>query len=260
MMQFNRQETKYVVDPLQAFELVNYLHRYVPFQKRTKELITNNRSVYFDDPQLSLYRESLQSRENHIKLRLRDYGYRGRYGRFFFAELKSRVDGVSKKQRVLLPKSRYDDLCKGEDLASLVRKHNPGDTEKSMEAYGAIAQAMRAGDYAPVTVIEYDRISFEIMLKTRVRITLDRNISFFEAGPDFSYRDFGSEGKRLHYLTLPVNVVETKLDDPEHSPEWLARGIRLFGLQADNFSKYTASIDTLLDKYRIRIEALLSPS
>lgn len=254
MQHFNREERKYLVDPLQAVELVNYMHHYIPFQKRSDELITNNRSVYFDNASFVLFRESILSEDNHCKYRLRDYGYRGAFDKLFYAELKKKVAGISRKRRIVVPKRRFQEYREGRFILKKLKRYNTGadrDFNRFREVYRELYDFQQEGGYYPMLVVEYDRISFEVMLESKVRITLDRNVSYYNASSGFSYKTFAREREARHVASLPFCILETKLDDPLQPPRWLTEGLELFDLKQVSFSKYTAGIQHLLDNYNI---------
>jgi len=249
MPDFNREEKKYRLGSLQAVELVNYLQDFIPFEKRTEELITNNRSVYFDDNNFSLYSLSLDKNAIHYKLRLRDYGYKNKFNKTAFVELKEKEHGVSRKHRFLIQKKDLQNFITGKKLDKKINRINKKkDPTPSMKI---IEDFMEQGSYQPIMVTEYNRISFEIQMETRVRITLDRNVTYFLIDFPFSYKEFSKKYEQSRVKEIPGCILETKIDNPNLTPDWLLNGIKQFGLKETSFSKYTTGIKSILDKFRI---------
>lgn len=253
MPDIERLETKYTIDSLEAVELADYLHHFVSFQKRAEELVSNNRSVYLDDSNLSLYRLSLQPDQTHVKLRLRDYGRKGSYERDTWVELKEKRAGHSSKSRFRLSKRLVGSFLEGR-LKEQRALHNGNSRDQEQhKAFQAVRSFMQQSDYRPLLVTEYDRICFDTVLETRIRITLDRNLKFYFVNGPFSYHSFARRRAACLAGVYSDCILETKIDNPELTPRWLQLALQRFGLQQAAFSKYTAGMDTILQRLLVSV-------
>ncbi len=250
MAEFKRTEIKFSINSLQAIEFVHFLHDHIPMQHRTEEIITNNRSVYFDDDNFSLFSSSEINKKNNSKLRLRDYGYKNKYTNKTFLELKEKTDGITKKYRVNIPKTSISTLIDGN--TSIIEKNSkPG--KKQERTVEKLTNFITKGIYRPVLTTEYDRISFEAKEETKIRITVDRNIAYYFNDSNFSYRRFQKNKMHSMIKVYPFCIMETKIDNPEKTPQWLLDAIDDFELINLDFSKYREGIKSLLNHYQIKL-------
>lgn len=214
---FQRYEKKYLLEPDQAAAVRRALTGRMLEDRYGQHTICN---LYYDTPDFSLIRTSLDKPVYKEKLRLRSYGVPNDTSTVFL-ELKKKFDGVVYKRRVpmtLLESARY--------LASGVRPA------------GENAQILREIDWFlahnPVEArafIGYDRVALFGADDPELRITFDRNIRAREDALDLRCGDRGDA-----LLAPGQALMELKIG--EAMPVWLSRILSDCAVRPASFSKY----------------------
>lgn len=232
-----REERKYRVPHATAQALGQALgerllrEEFVPGRGRSRV-----HSIYFDGPDLPLYRESL-AEGNNLKVRLRTYGdVRGGDEAETYLECKLGVrEAARRKKRKLrwaLTPTMLASLLEGRHDA-LLPTAQPKFWHKALDLMAA--RALR-----PVLTVCYDREAY-VSADGRLRVTLDT----------------GYVATRLTGLETPLGgprselpgsaILEIKLLDA--LPAWLDELLAAWGLPAEgeSFSKYRTAVPQLFD-------------
>ena len=174
------------------------------------------RSLYFDNDRDKALREKLDGVNYREKFRLRYYNGDVNFIRL---EKKSKVNGLCRKESVLLTPAQVEALLAGEldDTDPLTRE---------------FLVKMRSQGLKPKTLVEYTREAY-IFAPGNVRVTLDYNIRTGLNGTDFLNPDC---------IMVPAKdapaILEVKWD--EYLPDIIRDLIQLPGHRVGAFSKYAA--------------------
>ena len=214
---FARVETKYMLDAAQT-EIIGRALTAHGFRKSDfgNPLV---QSLYYDTPDKSLIRESLERPVYKEKLRLRAYGMPNLKSNTF-VEIKKKYGGVVYKRRIALPlEAAARGLKQGfrDDEAGQVGQ----EARWMIERYGLI----------PSAVIAYERDAWFSDTDPIVRITFDRNIAYRMWNLDL----------RLATQNMPLTRPDQRLLEVKTSgtyPLWLSHLLWETGVARTHFSKY----------------------
>lgn len=173
------------------------------------------RSLYFDNDRDKALREKLDGVNYREKFRLRYYNGDVNFIRL---EKKSKVNGLCRKESVLLTPQQVEAMLAGEwdgEAAPLTRE---------------LLGKMRSQGLKPKTLVEYTREAF-IYAPGNVRVTLDYNIRTGLNGTDFLNPDC---------IMVPAGdapaILEVKWD--EYLPDIIRDLIQMPHRRVGAFSKY----------------------
>ena len=157
----SRHEIKYIIRRADA-ELLKY--RLPALLRRDPHALANGsyfiRSLYFDDPDFSAYRDKLNGVKERTKYRLRFYNYDDS---LLFLEKKIKNGDLTGKDSVAVDRAVGDMLLRGDD--SLRR------AEGLLGEFGRLRQ----GVYRPAVIVDYDRYAYTYPTGN-VRVTIDENV------------------------------------------------------------------------------------
>ena len=148
---FNRVEKKYILTPSQLYDFYKYLSSdsfYIV--KENEDFVFNYHSTYYDTDNLDMYNDHKSGKNNRQKIRIRKYPNGNTY-----LEIKSKVDGISKKIRRKI---------NSEDIYTL------NDWIKKNLNYSLNLNKKLDIDYKRITFISEDKSE---------RITIDTEIKFY---------------------------------------------------------------------------------
>lgn len=178
-------------------------------------------SIYFDNPNFSLYTEKVEHKADASSVRLRWSGQLSQKPELLFEKKVVKEDGTSEDHRFPIKEKYIQPFLAGkEHLAKAIekRKSRPGaesaDVDAFSNAISDIQTYIKDNDLQPVLRANYTRTAFQIPGDDRVRISLDTNLAFIREDaidPDRPCRD-------------PENWHRTDIDDAEM--EWPFSGIR----------------------------------
>lgn len=175
------------------------------------------RSLYFDNARDKALREKLDGVNYREKFRLRYYNGDVNFIRL---EKKSKVNGLCRKESVLLTPARVQALLAGEWIA---------ETDPLIREF---LSKMRSQRLAPKTLVDYTREAF-VYGPGNVRVTLDYNIRTGLNGTDFLNPDC---------IMVPAGdapaILEVKWD--EYLPDIIQDLIQMPHRRVGAFSKYAA--------------------
>lgn len=214
---FKRHEKKYLLTAAEYISLLGRINdRIVPDAYPETQIC----SLYFDTPDGSLIRRSLEGPEYKEKLRLRSYGIPSGNGDVFL-ELKKKYKGVVFKRRVLLP---FDEA---KDYLSGIKRPNADsqilrEIDGFMESYEGIGPAM---------LIMCERRSWLLDEDRSIRITFDGNILWRDRELDPRKGIYGEP-------LLPPGAKLMEIKAGESIPVWLSRILSELRIFNTSFSKY----------------------
>jgi SPX domain protein involved in polyphosphate accumulation len=221
---FNRYERKYIVTKQQKDDLVAFFKTYLiddPYSVDGKHYSIYN--IYFDTPDFSIIRNSVQKPKYKEKLRLRSYCSPINDTDLVFLEIKKKYEGLINKRRVILS---YKDAM----------DYLQHDIKPSFESY-IDQQIMNEIDFfvkshhaKPGAFIKYDRVAL-MSPNEQLRVTFDNNIIFRNTNVSLNQID-GTE------VLDQQNVWLMEVKSENNFPFWLARKLSEYQLYSQSFSKY----------------------
>ena len=118
------------------------------------------RSLYFDDPDFTAYREKLDGVKERTKYRIRFYNMDDKV---IFLEKKSKDGDMTGKDSARLSRAGAEAFLMGDDRLPRL-KGLPGELGR-----------LRQGAWRPVVIVDYDRWAFTYPV-ANVRVTVDANV------------------------------------------------------------------------------------
>lgn len=214
---FKRYEKKYLLSETKYRLLRQRIQDMLSVDAYGKTTICN---IYFDTPNYSLVRASLEKPVYKEKLRLRSYGT-PKDGDTVFVELKKKYKGVVYKRREKFQLSQaesylYDKKPAAQD-SQIIRE-----IDWFLRFYK---------DLVPAMYIAYDRVAMYSSEDSGLRVTFDSNILWRESN---LWLETGNWGSQL--LPPGHRLMEIKI--PGAMPLWLAHILDELEIYPVSFSKY----------------------
>ena len=176
---FKRVEKKYLLSEEQYEALMERLAGIAEIDEYGQTTILN---IYYDTPDYSLIRESLDKPVYKEKLRLRTYGVPGDESPAFL-EIKKKYQGIVYKRRISLGYRHAASCMAGHRLEA-----------EPSQITGEIAYFLQLyEDLKPAMVISYDRIALKGIQDPGLRITFDTNIRWRKNDLDLEEGAYGRQ-------------------------------------------------------------------
>lgn len=227
-----RYEMKYLINESKAHAIAQFIKPYVPLDKYSKLQRGGSYpivSLYLDSNDLILCRETLASRKNRFKLRIRSYTDEPDYPCFF--EIKRRINTIIMKSRARIMRKYAVSLLSGRPLP-------PQDYSIDEEMLEQFQLYMKNISARPTILIRYLRQAYESDSENRVRLTFDRQLCYKVTHlPEININGHGWQHNRL---TIGAVILEIKFTG--RYPAWLSRMVECFDLRQRSISKYTTSV------------------
>jgi hypothetical protein len=227
---FQRYEQKYLMDVFQYTQFISVLNDFACADTYGPSAIY---SVYYDNNEFGIARNSLNKSAYKEKLRLRSYGI-PQPGDTVYLELKKKLKGVTYKQRIPLPFAGMEQ-CLNFRPENYPRNYILNEMEWILNYYKPFPQFM----------VCYDRRSFRGLKDKTLRITFDTNIRWRASSLDFSRGSYGSPmiGGNEYLMELKV----------ENSiPPYLAAHLSRLKIFPLSFSKYRTAYESLMNERMVR--------
>ena len=194
-------------------------------------------TVYLDTPTRSLYREGLEGKK---ELRLRVRRYSGSSDGLLWFEIKQKLGTRTAKRRLGIPPGealRFFGSGISEELVNARRPAYLEDASEILEMISLICRRYQSFFRADA-VVTVQRLAWQDEQRG-IRVTLDRELTFFSPGPDLWNPARGLA--RVH-LGEPVGinlqcVLEVK--SAAHPPKWVTDLLDSAGARDVAFSKFT---------------------
>lgn len=230
----NRHECKFVVPESVADRVRRIVAPFVRLDghaERSPDRSYPIASLYLDDAQHSLCRETLEGQAQRYKLRVRAYS--DDLNAPVFLEVKRRCVGVVQKLRAPVPRALLADLLEGR------RATVPGATALQGEAVAEFLRLATLRRASPCAIVRYQREAWVGLDDDELRVTFDRRLcAVAEHRPRVAVHD-----PRL--VTVPSGGVVLELKFTDRCPSWMQQVIRSGELRRTSFSKYARSMQAL---------------
>lgn len=274
---FVRQTTKYWVHPDNITELKLIILKHLPVLvfNANKEFAAEDSaitSIYYDNPQMDLYKGRLEKNEGAEAIRLRWYG--GMDSDQIFVERKThREDWTGEKSvkaRFALKEKHVNDFMKGTYSVEKAFEKAKREGKKSLQEIENQEALAREVQYAvlkkrlrPVMRSFYNRTAFQLPGDARVRISLDTELTMvrednfdgldranknwrrMDIGVDYPFNQLPpDDAERFPYAVLEVKLQTQMGQEP---PQWVRDLISSHLVEAvPKFSKFIHGCSTLL--------------
>jgi hypothetical protein len=250
---FKRIEKKFVLSRDEGMELLRMIENRVPpsYPKQGTQFY-DVESLYFDSPDLDIYRAHFQVYDGRFKLRTRTYGPNGIWDRScVFLEMKIKNREVTEKFRIKLDPATHARLFEAEcpELAlsrALIRTNPSLEFRELSHRVKKVDEILCKLKLRPCSRLYYRRKAFE---NSEIRITLDENIQgelLMDIPAATRMEIFGSslwtQAQQMHkgYPIARGMVLEIKNEGT--LPSWLDEFLRENKTPEARFSKFCYSV------------------
>lgn len=166
---FERIEKKFWMSTGQYKALLPTLERHLNYDSFGESTVC---SIYYDTPDFSMIRRSIERPRFKEKLRVRSYGVPGD-GDMVFVEIKRKLDGVGYKRRISVPFAQAKKLLRGE----AIHCDNP-------QIEREIAELVRRYAPQPAVCMTYRRFAMYGKEDPEFRVTIDRDLNYTTENPE----------------------------------------------------------------------------
>ncbi len=196
-------------------------------------------SLYLDNSELFLYRQTVAGEKNRFKLRIRFYDNNPNGPAFL--EIKRRVNNVILKQRARVSREGVFHLLGGEALDQSWLMGNNGDV-RAGEALLDFCNLSDSFSAAGSIYVSYRREAYVSPNSNSIRVTFDRQLlgSPYERGTSLS---LPTQGASPDVGNGDKVILEMKFTD--RFPEWMGDLVQAFNLHRTSVPKYVHCIDTM---------------
>ncbi len=159
-----RIEEKYVLSTKKKEELLAQFRETLLCDEYSDQGKYSTRTLYFDTPNSQDYQDKLNNKLSRKGIRMRIYTANDKTAKI---ELKAKDNLIQNKTSLKMSK---------EDAQRLINKDYECLKNYNSEIAKQLYEIMKNGNYAPKTLILYDRYAFKDP-KTKLRVTIDSNLS-----------------------------------------------------------------------------------
>ena len=194
---FKRYEVKYLLSKDQYEKLLVRLAKIAAVDAYGETKILN---IYYDTPDFSLIRTSLEKPVYKEKLRLRSYGT-AEDTTNSFVEIKKKYDGIVYKRRINLPYKKAEAyLNNGIRIEGSAANNSQivGEIDAFKDFYPGLK---------PQMMISYDRIAMAGIYDPELRITFDRNICWRTNDLDLRHGGYGRPLLKEGQVLMEVKIL-----------------------------------------------------
>lgn len=227
---FKRYEKKYMLNEAQYQQFMAFLSDKMTVDEYGKTKICN---IYFDTPSHLLIRRSIEKPKYKEKLRLRTYGIPD-YDSPSFIEIKKKYDKVVYKRRICAP---LDEAMKY--LCGIAPLKKQSQISKEIDWFLSFYKGIR-----PAMYLSYDRIAMFGNEDSKLRLTIDTNITYRETDLDLAKGSYGAKLLRDGWYLIEIKI-------PGSMPLWLSKELTRLRIFPTSFSKYGTAYKVLL-KHRLK--------
>jgi SPX domain protein involved in polyphosphate accumulation len=231
-----RYEMKYRLMPSQVDAVRAFVRPYCTLDPASKDGAYTISSLYFDSPDMRLYRETRDRTPRRFKLRVRRYEY-GPY----FLEVKRRLMDVVRKTRCPIPSSAWPEIIHDPTLWTTLNL----DVDRQT-SYDHFVNSVLRIMATPKTVVRYEREAWVSTSDDYGRVTFDYNI----VGADARGWDIPIGDDQCWYrqdtatqFGLQQSGVVLELKCTTTVPWWMTDLVNRFGLRRTGFSKYANAVE-----------------
>ncbi len=255
--QFTRIEDKFIIPLNLRSELTYILDKHMQL---SPESLNGEgfyvQSIYFDSNEVDFFRHHFEKHRKRSKIRIRRYGNVNTRGpALTFLECKSKVDGISFKNRLLLTAEELFYLYGGREITvtpQLIKANPTIEVSILNERVSKINFLVKEYKLLPRIQIEYQRVAYEAQ---DLRVTLDKNIQLSVLGPasfkvaqSIKKQDYWFQAEQMHICFSNEYHFLLEVKHTGHRPQWLEDWVVDKNLLSTSFSKYCWGMEQALDQ------------
>lgn len=277
--------TKFWVHPDNLLEVKTFILRRLPVlvysEQSSKDLeaqgdLTLN-SLYFDNPEFSLYNQKVERQVNAASMRIRWYGQLNKSPELLIEKKMIHENGTSEDKRVPIKEKYLEAFIKGEYKMekSIAKMERQGQQEAKIDEFKNtvldIQKFILDNELQPVLRANYTRTAFQKPLDDKVRISIDSNLAFIREDaldPDRPCRDpenwhrtdIDSNSMAYPFKDIrqgeisrfPFSVLEVKVkeDGAKKYPQWVEDLMASHLVhKAPRFSKFVHGVASLFEDH-----------
>lgn len=223
---FQRYELKYLITKEQKELLLRAMEPYMQPDRFGRSFICN---LYFDTPDYTLIRRSVEGPVYKEKFRVRSYG-RAKSDSQVFLELKKKYKGVVYKRRIdAKEQAAMDYLISGRSL------RQQGQIMEEIDYFRKMYSGL-----APTVYLSYEREAFCGKEDEGLRITFDENILWRQEDLSLCARPYGREILEPGSVLMEIKIASAM-------PLWLSGLLSELSIFKTNFSKYGRAYAQMLE-------------
>ena len=179
-------------------------------------------NIYYDTPDYTLIRRSIERPLFKEKLRLRSYGIPGNDDRVF-AEIKRKLNGIGYKRRISLPFGEAKKLLRGEPI-------HCGDPQTEAELLAFIERYHPQ----PMVYLTYQRYAMTAKDDPGFRVTIDRDLQYRISEVEYPSKD------GMKPIPEDESLVLMEIKALGAIPQWLTDEMSRLQIRQAPFSKVGA--------------------
>ncbi|KAI9716529.1 MAG: hypothetical protein M1812_005260 [Candelaria pacifica] len=278
---------KFWVHPDNLLEIKTYILRRLPvlvYNPQTSKVAEGDQgdptvtSLYFDNPNFSLYTQKVDREPDAASLRLRWYGLLSQNPEIFIEKKIIKEDDRSEEQRLPCKEKHVQAFIKGEyKMEKAIQKlqdrqgQNSDGVERLEKTVKDIQAFIREKDVQPMLRANYTRTAFQIPGDDRVRVSLDTELVFIREDSldaehpsrdpeDWHRNDIDSAEMEFPYTStrkgeisrFPFALLEIKVKDTARrkSNEWISDLMSSHLVkEAPRFSKFVHGVAQLFEDH-----------
>ena len=241
-LQTSRYELKYIIDERCAKEVRDFVRGHLEPDEFTEPDQGNSyriSSLYLDNANLSLYRQTVAGEKNRFKLRIRFYDNNPDGPAFL--EIKRRVTGVILKARAAVTRQGVLDLLdrKGPDESWLLGSNGDPKSGAALLTFSDLSDSVGA---SPSIYVSYRREAYVSPSSNSIRVTFDRQLlgGTYEHGANLAAP---TDGARPEIGNRGKVILELKFTD--RFPRWMREMAHAFDLQRTSVPKYVLCVNAM---------------
>lgn len=227
---FQRFETKFILS-LQQFSLLEM--EFEQYLKPDSHPVSTINNIYFDTEDFDIIKESLEESSFNEKIRIRSYEPLDNDQASVFLEIKKKCDDLVFKERM--------EMSLAQAMTILSTQESVGNDKFASELEWL---NNRFGRLKPMLVMSYQRMSLQGIEDKKIRITVDKQITYQEYG-------LAIKGKTVAQHLFPEDLVVMEIKILGDYPIWLGDLLQKFELKEKSFSKYGVAYRQLESRYSL---------
>ncbi|KAF4623988.1 hypothetical protein G7Y89_g14188 [Cudoniella acicularis] len=232
-------------------------------------------SLYFDNPEFSLYNQKVDRQIDTSSIRIRWAGQLKSDPELIFEQKTLHENGTSEEKKFTIKEKYVQPFIKGEykmekSVAKMERQgQSPTKIEEFKSAVESIQKCILESDLQPVLRANYTRTAFQKPQDDKVRISIDTHLAFIRedsidpdrpcrapenwhrldidnSGMEYPFQNINQgEISRFPYAVLEIKVKE---DGPKKSPQWVEELMSTHLVhKTPRFSKFVHGVATLFE-------------
>jgi len=227
-MSFQRVEKKYLLTMEQYEKLGDMINTCFRPDEFYKSTICN---IYYDTPDFSLIRRSLEKPVYKEKLRVRSYGTPDHEDKVF-VEIKKKYKGIVYKRRLAASETDAVSYLEGNENANIDDSQIHHEIDWFLRQHEGLE---------PKMYLAYDRLAYAGKENKDLRITFDKDIRYRMTDLDLTCGDAGE-------LLLDNNQILMEIKIPGAAPLWLSHILSDLEIYPTSFSKYGSCYSREVEK------------